>query len=120
LIDASQFIGNDYARQTAFRITKRFFQRNTLTTAFAAENAATVGVTPGNVPSSVTNILSGLSTTGTGALSNTTYSTNVAPDLIAKAAFDSQYGHFEIKAIGRVFRDRLNSTTSYASEQVHG
>jgi hypothetical protein len=118
LIDSSQFIGNDYARQTAFRITKSFLQGNKLTAAFAAENAATVGVTPTNVPSSVTNTLSGLSTTGTGALSNTTYSTNVAPDLIAKVAFDPKYGHFEIKAIGRVFRDRIDSTTSTTTPVV--
>lgn len=111
LIDASQFIGNDYARQTAFRVTKTL-ENNKITTAFAAENSATVGVTPGNVPSAVSSIISGLSTTGTGALSNTTYSTNVAPDLIAKVAFDPGFGHYEIKAIGRTFRDRLDSTAT--------
>lgn len=113
LIDSSQFIGNDYARQTAFRISKTL-DESRITAAFAAENAATVGVTPANVPSSVTNLLSGLSTTGTGALSNTTYSTNVAPDLIAKVAFDPGWGHYEIKAIGRTFRDRLDSTATTA------
>jgi hypothetical protein len=45
-------------------------------------------------------------------MSNTTYSTNVAPDLIAKVAMDPKFGHFEVKAIGRVFRDRLNATAS--------
>lgn len=111
LIEASQFIGNDYARQTAFRVTKTF-DNGKIAAAFAAENAATVGVTPANVPTSITSILAGLSTTGTGALSNTTYSTNVAPDLIAKVAFDPRFGHYEVKAIGRVFRDRLESTAS--------
>ena len=111
LIDGSQMIGNDYARQTAFRVTKAL-DRSKVTAAFAAENAATVGVTPANVPSSVTNLLAGLSTTGTGALSNTTYSTNVAPDLIAKVAFDPGFGHYEIKAIGRTFRDRIDSTAT--------
>ena len=113
LVDGSQTMGNDYARQTAFRVTKAI-DRNKVTAAFAAENAATVGVTPANVPSSVTNRLSGLSTTGTGALSNTTYSTNVAPDLIAKVAFDPGFGHYEIKAMGRVFRDRIDSTATTA------
>jgi hypothetical protein len=70
------------------------------------------------VPTSVTSILSGLSTTGTGALSNTTYSTNVAPDLIAKVAFDPKFGHFEIKAIGRTFRDRLDSTPAVAATKT--
>jgi hypothetical protein len=118
LIDGSQFMGNDYARQTAFRVTKAFFAVNKITAAFAAENAATVGVTPANVPASVTNVLSGLSTTGTGALSNTTYSTNVAPDMIAKVAFDPKYGHFEVKAIGRIFRDHLDSTPAVAATKT--
>lgn len=114
LVDASQFVGNDYARQTAIRITKRF-EASKVTVAFAAENSATVGVTPANVPTSVSSLISGLSTTGSGALSNTTYSTNVAPDIIAKVAFDPKFGHFEIKAIGRTFRDRLNSTPAVAA-----
>lgn len=111
MIDATVLPGFDYARQTSFRVSKRF-DNNKATAAFSAENAATVGVTPGNVPSSISSILSGLSTTGTGVMSNTTYSTNVAPDLIAKVAFDPSFGHFEIRSIGRTFRDRLNATTT--------
>jgi hypothetical protein len=117
LIDGSQFLGNDYARQTAFRVTK-MFDSNRITAAFAVENAATVGVVPGNVPTSVSSLISGLSTTGTGALSNTTYSTNTAPDLIAKVAFDPGFGHYEVKAIGRTFRDRLDSTPAVAATKT--
>ena len=118
LVDGSQFVGADYARQNAFRVTKTF-AGNKITAAFAAENSATVGVTPSSVPASVSGILSGLATTGTSALSNTTYSTNVAPDLIAKVAFDPSFGHFEIRAIGRTFRDRLNATTAAPATPGH-
>lgn len=111
MIDATILPGFDYARQTSFRVTRRFVDSRT-TIAFSAENAATVGVTPGNVPSGISGNLSGLATTGTGIMANTTYSTNVAPDLIAKAAFDPRFGHFEVKAIGRTFRDRLNATST--------
>ena len=111
LIDSTILPGFDYARQTAVRVMWQLPAYKTAL-ALSAENAATVGVTPANVPSTVTSILSGLSTTGTGILSNTTYSTNVAPDLIAKVAFDPKAGHFEIRAIGRTFRDRLNSTAT--------
>ncbi len=111
MIDASLLPGFDGARQSAFRITRAIPSYKTVI-AFSAENAATVGVTPANVPSAIAVNLSGLSTLGTGVLSNTTYSTNVAPDLIAKVAFDPKLGHFEIKAIGRTFRDRLNSTAT--------
>jgi hypothetical protein len=117
LISGSQFIANDYARQTAFRITKSI-DNGKMTAAFSAENAATVGVTPGNVPSAVSSLISGLATTGTGALSNTTYSTNVAPDLIAKVAFDPKFGHFEFKGVGRTFRDRINSTPAVSATKT--
>jgi len=109
LVDGTILPGFDYARQTSFRVTKNFASYRT-TAAFSAENAATVGVTPANVPAAITAVLSGLATTGTGIMANTTYSTNVAPDLIAKLAFDPRFGHFEVKAIGRAFRDRLVST----------
>lgn len=111
MVDATLLPGFDGGRQTAFRITRVLPDYKT-SLAFSAENAATVGITPANVPSSIANNLSGLATTGTGVLSNTTYSTNVAPDLIAKIAFDPKLGHFEIKAVGRTFRDRLNSTAT--------
>jgi len=34
-------------------------------------------------------------------------STNPAPDLVAKLAFEPGWGHYEVKAIGRWFRDRV-------------
>ncbi|HEY1500051.1 MAG TPA: hypothetical protein VGF88_10775 [Acidobacteriaceae bacterium] len=109
LADASMFPGYDVARQTSFRVTRPLPSYKT-TIAFSAENAATVGVTPANVPAGISSTLAGLSTTGAGIMSNTTYSTNVAPDLIGKLAFDPRFGHFEVKAVGRTFRDRLDST----------
>jgi hypothetical protein len=109
VIDGSNFIGYDYARQTGFRLTRRFHD-NKVSAAFSVENAAMVALIPANVPSSIVANLSGISTTGTGALSNTTYSTNLGPDLLAKVAVDPAFGHYELKAIGRTFRDRLNST----------
>src|SRR6202011_4243349 len=36
----------------------------------------------------------------------TNYSSNVAPDVIVKAAFDPKVGHYEIGGIARFFRDR--------------
>jgi hypothetical protein len=46
------------------------------------------------------------------------FSTNVAPDLLAKVAFEPGWGHFEIKALGRFFRDRVASTTT-TTGQTH-
>jgi len=36
----------------------------------------------------------------------------LAPDLLAKVAFEPGWGHFEIKALGRFFRDRIASTAT--------
>src|SRR5262249_4094767 len=40
------------------------------------------------------------------------FSTELAPDLLAKVAFEPSWGHFEIKALGRFFRDRIASTAT--------
>jgi hypothetical protein len=40
------------------------------------------------------------------------FSTVLAPDLVAKVSFDHSCGHFEIKALGRFFRDRIASTAT--------
>lgn len=41
------------------------------------------------------------------------YSTGLAPDLIFKAAYDdAKLGHYEVKALGRFFRDRVVSTAT--------
>jgi hypothetical protein len=40
------------------------------------------------------------------------FSTQLAPDLLAKVAFEPGWGHFEIKALGRFFRSRIASTAA--------
>ena len=52
--------------------------------------------------------------TGGSQLNSTTnYSTDLAPDLIAKVAFDPKgMGHWELKGIGRAMRDRYVDPTS--------
>jgi hypothetical protein len=107
-IDGQYVVGYDFARLMTARLTKSFAD-NKATVAFSIENPATLS--GGIIPSTV--VLGG---TGSGSLGNgNTYSTNLAPDFILKAAFDPGYGHYEIKALGRVFRDRVvgasNNTT---------
>jgi hypothetical protein len=41
-----------------------------------------------------------------------TVEVGLAPDLLAKVAFEPGWGHFEIKALGRFFRDRIASTAT--------
>jgi hypothetical protein len=44
-----------------------------------------------------------------GSLLNATanYSTDIYPDAVMKLVFEPGYGHFELKALGRAFRDRI-------------
>lgn len=45
---------------------------------------------------------------------NQTFSTDTIPDVVAKLAFDTAWGHYELKGIGRFFSDRAsgnNNTT---------
>ena len=57
----------------------------------------------------------------TTACTNTpTYSTDVAPDLIGKLAYDdAKLGHYEVKALGRLFRDRAVATVTVPGVNNH-
>jgi len=98
-IEAQYAVGFQWARQPGFRISQ---QSGATSWALALEGAQTT-FSARNAP---VNVLIGQ--TG-GSLLNSTqnYSTDLAPDLIAKLAFDPKgMGHYEIKAIGRALRDR--------------
>jgi len=65
----------------------------------------TVAVSPANPTGVVT-------TTTTTCTNTPTYSTNLSPDLAAKLSYDSALGHFELKGVGRFFRDRVVPTAT--------
>jgi flagellar motor protein MotB len=45
--------------------------------------------------------------------STTTYSNDIMPDFVGKVAFDPGWGHYELKALGRMFSDRAAGTSHY-------
>ena len=103
-IDAQYVPGFTFARLLTVRVAKSFDNKK-MTAAFSIENAADLAA--GKVPAGV--IYGG---TGTASLGNSnTYTDSVAPDLVAKLAFDPSFGHFEVKAVGRFLRDRLEATS---------
>jgi hypothetical protein len=118
-IDAAYTNGFIWERQPGFRVVKIFSPA--LSLGVAAEQAQTLAPTcnaagPGACP--VNYLIGATGTNGglyngagaPGATSSapvTTYSYNVAPDLIAKVALDKPYGHFELFGISRFFRDRV-------------
>ena len=141
-ISASLVVGWHYTRQSGFRVYKTWnlADKKKFYVAFAAENGQTTfaGATPAgftvwglqgsaaispgtaancnNAPTAAT-IGSGASTISvTGSAPCSTFaaglSSNGAPDLIGKIAFEPGWGHFELGVLGRFFRDRVALTAS--------
>jgi hypothetical protein len=99
-IDGQYAVGFNWARQAAFRFVK-------------AGDVASVGVslegaqTTFSARNAPVNVLIG-QPGGSQLNSTTNYSADIGPDLIAKVAFDPKgWGHWEIKAVGRLLRDRF-------------
>jgi hypothetical protein len=133
-ISASLVVGWHYTRQSGFRVYKTWDLegKKKLYLAFAAENSQTTsaGATPAgfliwglsgsptislgsptncnNAPVAGT-VINGVTTTGTAPCSTFAagLSSNAAPDLIGKIAFEPGWGHFEVGILGRFFRDRV-------------
>jgi hypothetical protein len=119
-IDAAYTTGFIWERQPGFRVVKIFSPA--LSLGVAAEQAQTLAPTcnaAGPGAACPVNYLIGATGTNGGLYNGagapgatssapvTTYSYNVAPDLIAKVALDKPYGHFELFGISRFFRDRV-------------
>jgi len=106
-IDAQYTVGFNWTRNAQLRVVKSY--DNGLTLGFSAESpqAIVIGTSPAgtvfnNPGGSLLN-------------STTTYSTDIAPDLVLKAALDPGWGHYELYGLMRFFRDRTsneNSTTT--------
>jgi len=129
-IEGSYVVGYTYVRQNAVRITKDW--NNKVWGAFEVANSQTTlssSYTPANlmgfnnssnafsptgstVPfgTPVTVTLNGVSTSIVAPTGANGLSTDLAPDFIGKLAFEPGWGHFEIKGLVRMFRDRIAST----------
>ena len=105
-IDPQYMVGYNWARQPALRLQQKFghpYFGNSVTVAMSLEQAETQLATTANAPA---NYIFGGPGTG-GGLFNTaaTYANNVAPDVIAKIAFDGTHSHVEVGGLARFFRD---------------
>ena len=115
IIEGSFILGHVWERQTGYRIVKNFNDK--VWVGFAAENPQTTysstniplymfGLnTSTNATSSASDVIAYSSGVADGV------STDLAPDLIAKVAFEPGRGHYELKGIYRFFRTRENGVT---------
>ena len=113
--DGQYIVGFTWARQRALRVTKKLSDKTW--TAFSIETPETT-YSASFVPAN----LMGLNTsqnaeTGVNLLPflinySQGFATSFLPDLVAKVAVEPGWGHFEIKGLGRFFRDRIASTAT--------
>lgn len=129
--EAAYVAGYTYVRQAAVRVTKKFNDHVWGAFEVANPEMTLYGSAPNGVfgfssstnassPNGLTvNYSAGTCSAPTGYVCNpsasaltTGLSANAAPDLIAKVAFEPGWGHYEIKAIGRFFRDYVDATNT--------
>ena len=107
VIDAQYAVGFDWTRQPQIRVVGDFADHKLWAGVSLESPQTTFSVGPngaGVTGSTVTTSSAG----GSGLNSTTTYSSDVAPDLIAKVAYDASFGHFEALGLGRLMRDRVS------------
>jgi hypothetical protein len=115
--DGSFVVGFTWTRERAVRVTRSFSDRvwigfalenpeSTYSAAYVPPNVMGLNTSP-NAATGV-NLLPFLANYSNGQ------STTLAPDLVAKTAFEPGWGHFEIKGLGRFFRDRIAATATAA------
>ncbi|MFZ0758860.1 MAG: hypothetical protein WAM69_02830 [Candidatus Sulfotelmatobacter sp.] len=100
-IDPSYNVGFVYARQYGIRVTKNL--NNKVALAVAIENAQGTLTTHDNGD----NFLLGEPGASNSYNTTSNYTFNPAPDIIAKAAFDPGFGHYEIFGLLDRFSDRV-------------
>lgn len=97
-IDAQYVVGFNWARQAQIRFVKNFGS----TAALGISLEEPQNVLKGTAPSGALGNNSG----GSLLNSTTTYSTDIAPDVIVKLAVDPGFGHYEIYGLTRFLHDR--------------
>jgi hypothetical protein len=108
-IDPQYNAGFVWSRQEALRVTKKLGDHGWIAVSAEAPQTTNVGChTPSSIPAICTAIVY-QSPGNTGGLydNQANYSYNVQPDYMAKAAFDSGFGHYEIEGVLSTFRDRF-------------
>ena len=113
--DGQYVVGFTWTRQRAFRVTKNFNDK--VWAALAVESPETTysaAFVPANIMGLNTsqNAAAGVNLLPFLVNYSQGFATELAPDLLAKVAIEPGWGHFEIKALGRFFRDRIASTAT--------
>lgn len=110
VIEAQYVPGFNWTRNAQFRVVKTFGREERYAAGLSIESPSAVpaGVSPCSNAASHCTTTDRL--TGTNVNNPSTYyTTDPAPDLIAKIAADPGWGHYEITGVMRFFRDRTST-----------
>jgi hypothetical protein len=122
-IEAQYQVGYDFGRFGEIRVSKAFGEKVSFAFELAnpsylsfGNSAAVGGLVSNGVGLSGNSLVSSCTSTVPVTCTTTpTYSTNLAPDMITKVSYDNpKLGHYEVKALGRFFRDRVLPTAATA------
>jgi hypothetical protein len=100
-IDAQYVPGFTWLRNPEFRVVQRF--GDIYAAGLALESPQAVIFNGPSAPDQPTTFNN---PGGSGLNPSTTYSTDIGPDIVAKATADPGVGHFELYGLGRAFRSR--------------
>ncbi|MGI3776786.1 MAG: hypothetical protein ACRYGC_05775 [Janthinobacterium lividum] len=116
-IDAQYVPGFNWARQPQLRIAKDFDDHR-IWLAASVEGSQTSYYQGPNGSGSSEGTVNVNNPGGSGFYSGNTYSDEIAPDVIVKAAFDPGWGHFEAYGLARFLHDRVSVAGSGHSSTV--
>ena len=107
-IDAQYVVGFNWARQPQLRVVKDFDDHK-LWAGLSLEQPQNVVYVGPNGAGTLGGGVANYQNFGTGILaSSVNYSDDIAPDVIAKLAYDPGFGHFEVNGIARFLHDRVS------------
>jgi hypothetical protein len=113
--DGNYVVGFTWTRERAVRVTRSFGNRAWLGVALEnPESTYAAAYVPSDVMGLNTsqNAATGVNLLPFLANYSNGQSTTLAPDLAVKVVYEPGWGHFEFKALGRLFRDRIAETAT--------
>ncbi|HEY6517530.1 MAG TPA: hypothetical protein VIY50_15410 [Steroidobacteraceae bacterium] len=120
-IDAQYVAGFNWTRNPQLRVVEHFSKAFSLGASLESPQAVTSnGINATGLPTGTTFPPGSVNYQNSGdsaGLENntTTYTDDVAPDVVIKAAFDPGFGHYEVYGLGREFRSSIARSSSTAS-----
>jgi len=106
-IDAQYVVGFDWTRQPQIRFAADFLHHK-LWAGLSLESPQAVFSVGPNGTGSLSGTPNYSNPGGSGFSSGTNYSDDIAPDIIAKVAFDPGFGHYEAYGLMRFLHDRVS------------